>query len=280
MGYVYKITNTVNNKAYIGISIHEPEKGRIKDHLSGRGNQLLANAIEKYGKDAFSHEVLEANVFDEFLSELEMAYIAKFNTVAPHGYNLSYGGKHGTHSEETRRKISEAKKGKKMSVEARRKLSKAKKGKPNFRARGRKCSEETRRKISEANKGRKQSKEHRRKNSEANKGEKNANFGNKGEKSPAFGRKHSAETRRKISESNRRRKISVETRRKMSESKIGKRRHPDYNRVHAFYLALPKDMPIRDKLRCIRLEFPKLAYSTPYKWIDKWESNRKTEDNL
>ncbi|MYA71127.1 hypothetical protein F4009_05950 [Candidatus Poribacteria bacterium] len=39
MGYIYKITNTINNKSYIGISIHEPEKGRIKDHLSARGNQ-------------------------------------------------------------------------------------------------------------------------------------------------------------------------------------------------------------------------------------------------
>ena len=33
MGYVYKITNTVNGKAYIGISIREPEKGRVREHL-------------------------------------------------------------------------------------------------------------------------------------------------------------------------------------------------------------------------------------------------------
>ena len=92
MGYVYKITNTVNSKSYIGISVHEPEKRRIKAHLSGHGNRILARAVKKYGRDAFTYEILEANVFDEFLPDLEVAYIANYNTVAPHGYNLTYGG--------------------------------------------------------------------------------------------------------------------------------------------------------------------------------------------
>lgn len=92
MGYVYKITNTINNKSYIGISIHEPEKRRIRQHLSGHGNRIIANAVKKYGKEAFVYEILEANVFDEFLPDLEVAYIAKHNTVAPNGYNLTYGG--------------------------------------------------------------------------------------------------------------------------------------------------------------------------------------------
>ena len=63
MGYVYKITNTVNQKHYIGISIHEPETGRIRDHLSGNGNRILAKAIKKYGRDAFTYEILEEGVF-------------------------------------------------------------------------------------------------------------------------------------------------------------------------------------------------------------------------
>ena len=92
MGYVYKITNTRNNKSYIGISIHEPTNGRIRHHLSGYGNQCIANAVKKYGKDAFTYEVLEANVFDEFLPDLEVAYIAEFNTFVPNGYNLTRGG--------------------------------------------------------------------------------------------------------------------------------------------------------------------------------------------
>ena len=95
MGYVYKITNTVNNKSYIGISIHEPTQGRIKEHLAGRGNRYLANAIKKYGKDAFTYDILEANVFPELLPDLEVAYIANFNTVASSWVSiLRYGGDH------------------------------------------------------------------------------------------------------------------------------------------------------------------------------------------
>lgn len=160
MGYVYKITNTVNGKSYIGISIHEPEKRRIRQHLSGQGNRIIANAVAKYGKDAFTYEVLEANVFDEFLPDLEVAYIANHNTVAPHGYNLNSGGDHAIPSEETRRKISEANKGKKrkpLSDEHRRKISEANKGEKNHNF-GKPLSAEHRRKISEAKKGKKNTK--------------------------------------------------------------------------------------------------------------------------
>ena len=279
MGYVYKITNTVNNKAYIGISIHEPEKGRIKVHLSGYGNRIIARAVEKYGKDAFTYEILEANVFDEFLPDLEVAYIEKFNAVHPHGYNLTRGGTHVTHTAATRRKISEANKDRKLSAEHRRKISEANKGKtpsadtrrklsealrgeksPNF---GKKLPTNTRRKLSNAHKGKTLSESHRRKLSEAGKG-----------KTP------SADTRRKLSEAGRGRTHTVAARRKMSEAKKGKMRNPAYNRVHAFYLKLPKDMPIPAKIRCIHLEFPNLAYSAPYRWIGEWESDRKTSHNL
>ena len=205
MGYVYKITCIPTGKAYIGISIHEPEKKRIKDHLSGRGNRIIANAVNKYGKDAFTYEILEANVFDEFLPDLEVAYIANFNTVRPNGYNLTYGGEAAIPSEETRRKLSELNKGKKHSAETRRKMSESQTG--------RKHTPETRRKISEANKGKERSAEHRRKLSEANKGKK--------------GKPISAEHRRKLSEAIKRkltgRKLPPETRAKMSESRKGKK---------------------------------------------------------
>ena len=81
MGYVYKIQSFVKGKAYIGISVHEPEKRKIKAHLSGHGNRILVRAVKKYGKDAFAYEVLEANVFDEFLRDLEVAYPESFWTV-------------------------------------------------------------------------------------------------------------------------------------------------------------------------------------------------------
>lgn len=69
-------------------------------------------------------------------------------------------------SEETKKKISESQKGKKMSEETRRKMSESQKGK--------KMSEETRRKLSESHKGKHPSEEHRKKISEALKGNTNS----------------------------------------------------------------------------------------------------------
>ena len=217
MGYVYKITNTVNQKHYIGISIHEPETGRIKKHLSGRGSRILANAVKKYGRDAFIYEILEENVFPTFLPDLEVAYIKKFNTVTPNGYNLTYGGEGGSLSEETRRKISEAQKGKKrckLSEETCHKISIAKTGY--------KHTEETRRKMSESRKGRKPSAETREKMSRAHRGK---SFSNETRKklSLAHNGKHlSSKTREKISRAKRGKPLSEEHREKISRAKRGR----------------------------------------------------------
>ena len=195
MGYIYKITNTINDKSYIGISIHPPEKSRVRDHLSGHGNRIISNAVKKYGRDAFTYEILEDNIFLELLPDLEISYIKHYQTVAPFGYNLTHGGE-GTlgyrPSAEHRRKLSETRKGekngffgKKHSAETLLKIGEASKG--------RKHSAETCRRISEAQKGRKRKKcspKSRRKMSEAQKGKNN----------PNYGKKRSAETLRKISE--------------------------------------------------------------------------------
>ena len=292
MGYVYKITNTVNNKSYIGISIHEPEKRRIRDHLSGYGNRIIANAVKKYGKDAFTYEILEANVFPELLPDLEVAYIEKFNTVAPHGYNLNSGGDHKIPSEETRRKLSDANRGKTLSVEHRRKLSEAQKGKTH--------SEATLRKMSEAQKGKTHSAETRRKMSEARKGEKNPNFGKtlsvehrrklsevrKGKKR----KPHSTETRRKISKANKGKPRSAETRRKISEANKGEKNpnfgktpstetrrklseaglHPDHIPAREYFLSLPPDMPLKEKRRLLYTTFRNVSKRTIRRWTYKW----------
>ena len=171
MGYVYKITNTVNGKCYIGISVNEPEKDRIQKHLSGKGNRIIASAVKKYGRDAFTYEVLEANVFDELLPDLEVAYIAKLNTIVPHGYNRTHGGDgSGSPSEQTRQRISASLKGRPLPAETRRKIGLAFKGKKR-----KPRPAKTRRKLSEALKGRKRpqrSEEHCRRLAEANRGKK------------------------------------------------------------------------------------------------------------
>ena len=74
MGYVYMITNTVNQKSYIGISIYEPEKGRIKDHLSGHGNRIIGRVTQEVWQRYFHLRNPWANVFDELLPDLEVAY--------------------------------------------------------------------------------------------------------------------------------------------------------------------------------------------------------------
>ena len=88
MGSIYKITNTVNQKHYIGQTIHDAEKTRIRDHFNYayRSNIILSRAIEKYGKDAFTHEILHDGIIPALLDSYEIEAIKKFNTVVPNGY--------------------------------------------------------------------------------------------------------------------------------------------------------------------------------------------------
>ena len=58
MGCIYKITNTVNDKSYIGQTRHDVKKTRIRKHLNGNGNRIIKQAIAKYGQSAFTYEIL------------------------------------------------------------------------------------------------------------------------------------------------------------------------------------------------------------------------------
>jgi len=80
-------------------------------------------------------------------------------------------GKGRTHSDESKRIISETMKGRNHSEETKRKMSESKLGKPR--------SEETKRKLSEANVGKSLSEETRKKLSDLNRGENNAQYGKK-----------------------------------------------------------------------------------------------------
>jgi group I intron endonuclease len=112
MGYIYKITNIINNKCYIGETIQTPEK-RWKDHKSAfkrnGGCTALKSAILKYGLENFKFEVLII-CFDQDRLIYEKQYIKKYNSLAPNGYNILEGGQEGVlgykHSNETKKKIS------------------------------------------------------------------------------------------------------------------------------------------------------------------------------
>lgn len=118
MGFIYKITNTITNKCYIGETIKSPEH-RWKQHLQkikkGEGCPALRDAINSYGLESFTFEVI-LNCPDEerFAREIEM--IKQYNSQVPNGYNILPGGICGggfigkKHNEETIEKIKESSK--------------------------------------------------------------------------------------------------------------------------------------------------------------------------
>ena len=67
--YLYKITNNINQKIYIGITNNY--KKRWANH--GTEDTVISNAIKKYGKENFTFEVLFENVSIEEIDELEIA---------------------------------------------------------------------------------------------------------------------------------------------------------------------------------------------------------------
>ena len=277
MGSIYKITNTANGKSYIGQTIQDAVKTRIRYHLAGYGNQLVKRAIEKYGQDAFTYKILHDGIIPEFLDMLEIEAIAKFNTLSPHGYNLTTGGGGGFPSDETRQKhleairhpeirqkhleamrhpetrqkLSKASTGKKLTPETRRKMSESRKG-ANNPMYGKPRSDDTKRKISQANTGKKRSDEAKQKMSEARKGENH----------PMYGKSHSDAAKQKMSEAHKRPEVRQkhseaikgekhpmygkshleETRRKMSESHRGKKRAP-FSAEHRSNIAESKRSP-------------------------------------
>ena len=107
MGYIYKITNKIDNKIYVGQTIRDVEE-RWKAHLhKGSKCRYLSAAIKKYGVDNFDFQLV-CITFDNQLNDMEIKYIEKYNSLVPNGYNLKMGGNSGTHHAETKQKISEA----------------------------------------------------------------------------------------------------------------------------------------------------------------------------
>lgn len=71
---VYKIQNLINHKIYIGVTSQNPEK-RWARGRGYKGNPHFTKAIEKYGWDSFSHEILHENLSREEAGALEEYYI-------------------------------------------------------------------------------------------------------------------------------------------------------------------------------------------------------------
>ena len=91
---VYIHRNTINNKAYIGITIHGDDPNRRWQNGNGyKYNQHFYNAIQKYGWDNFEHIIWVNGLSLENAQKIEIMLIALFNTTdADFGYNVSIGG--------------------------------------------------------------------------------------------------------------------------------------------------------------------------------------------
>jgi group I intron endonuclease len=98
MGYIYKITNIHNKKAYIGqsqqLDINSRWGGHIRSINTEYGCPLLKSAFKKYGIDNFRFDIIII-CFDSDRFKYEKEYIKKYNTLAPYGYNLTEGGEPG-----------------------------------------------------------------------------------------------------------------------------------------------------------------------------------------
>lgn len=163
--YLYQLTSP-GGKSYVGVTTKSLNR-RISAHLCN--DHAIGRALRKYGVENFKVEVLVIGP-ENYIYGLETRAIETFDTMVPNGYNILGGGQGGSHTEETKRKISESHVGVRPSLETRQKLSEV--------HRGHRHSEATRRKMSEAQKRRwtkvskrerKLSEEHRQKLSEAGK---------------------------------------------------------------------------------------------------------------
>ena len=199
---VYVHINKINGKKYVGQTINGNNPNKRWDNGNGyKHSPIFWKAIQKYGWDNFEHDVIASNLTKEEADNFEKLLIKKLDTMnSDNGYNVEPGGsnnrtmsestrnklrelrigkknpmygvrltkeKNGMygkhHSDETKKKISNAIRGekhcnygKKMSAEQKEKISKSKLGKytgadnPFY---GKRHTEETRRKIGDANLG-------------------------------------------------------------------------------------------------------------------------------
>lgn len=141
---IYKVTNLINNKIYVGKtknSLTYRKYAHKCESLTRDSNTYFHKAIRKYGWDNFKWEIIDETEDDNELNEKETYWIEELKSnIQKLGYNMSNGGEGNaligernpmygkTHSDKTKKKMSDKLKGKTHSEESRKKIGEAKQG--------------------------------------------------------------------------------------------------------------------------------------------------------
>jgi group I intron endonuclease len=229
-GEVYLHWCPATNKGYVGqttagVPIRWRDQVKITRWPSNAGYLYpISNAIRKYGKDAFEHQVLAVAKTKAELDNLEKIWIVLLQTRRPTGFNLATGGEGNpglAHTRESKEKISKNRTGKALG---------------NKNAAGQVWTEERKQKLSQKLQGRKFSEEHNKKISVARAGKKhpaatiwnNARWANPEEHDRMrllnTGKSMSQASKEKNRSAHLGKKASPETRAKMSAAHKGRRK--------------------------------------------------------
>jgi group I intron endonuclease len=192
---IYRIVHVTSGKVYVG-QTWKPLRLRWREHVRHDHCRKLHYAIRAHGEHSFRVELIALTGTQETANELEARFIAHHDSIRT-GYNIREAGAAGRLSEETKRRMSEAHKGKVIS-EAQRELARIQ----NLGRKRQPHSPEARAKMSAALRGKTFSAERRAQLSEAHKGI-----------------RHTPETRAKMSASRKGKPISAEAIEKRSTTR-------------------------------------------------------------
>lgn len=241
---------------YVGQTV-DPErrfKQHINDAINKKDNNIFHRALKKYGLDNFVYCILEDNILRDNLNMKEIEWIEYYDSFYC-GYNLTLGGiVSRICTEETRKKLSESRKGKTPwifgkhhSEETKHKISESNKGQligirnPMY---GKHHSKESREKMPEATKGRNHpfygthlKESTKQKISSSNKGKHNFNG--------MYGKRHKESTKKKMS-------ISNKNKSKVNKYDLNGNFICSYNSITEAIKQNPKAAHISDVCRGIR----------------------------
>lgn len=160
--FIYKTTNLINGKYYIG----QHRTKNINDGYLGSGT-LFRYALKKYGKENFSRQILAYADSIKQLNDLQAFYVNKQVMEDQNSYNLMTGGYQNIQfKEETKQKLRKIMIGRTLTEEWKRKIGLGNKGK----CLGKKHSIETKNKISISHKGKVFTEQHKKNISQARMG--------------------------------------------------------------------------------------------------------------